>query len=281
MEENKVVNNDTKKNSSNMFIIVLLVLLIIGLVGYILYDKELFVKKGNKENNNVEEKEKLEEVKEVTKREDELYDYLQVCDFLTGRVADKYPISNFKSLSNQDVLYHGVLYGVLNKAFSFNGSFSQGDLKKQISSLFGSDYNYIDEDIQCFAGDGALFTYDSDGKVYSRVMDGHGHGGEGGYAFKRYFDSATLNEEKGILTIKVKNLFGAYYGDIGGPVENFYATAEDVFKKGLYETDEIRDGENEYDIAFEKFKDLVPITTFTFSKNSDGNYGLRSVSIDK
>ncbi len=281
MEDNKEIIEVKKKSNGNIFIIVLLVLLVVGLLGYIAYDKELFVKKSNKENKNVEEKDKKEEVKEVSKSEEELYDYLQVCDFITGRLANTFPISNVKSLSNQDVLYFGIIYGTFNKAFSFNGTFSQGDLKKQISALFGVDYNYIDEDVQCFAGDGALFSYDSDSKVYSRVMDGHGHGGEGGYAFKRYFDSAVLNEEKGILTIKVKNLFGAYYGDIGGPVENFYATAQDVFKNGLYETDEIRDKDSDYDEAFEKFKDSVPITTFVFTKNSDGNYGLKSVSIDK
>ena len=124
MEDNKEIIEVKKKSNGNIFIIVLLVLLVVGLLGYIAYDKELFVKKSNKENKNVEEKDKKEEVKEVSKSEEELYDYLQVCDFITGRLANTFPISNVKSLSNQDVLYFGIIYGTFNKAFSFNGTFT-------------------------------------------------------------------------------------------------------------------------------------------------------------
>ncbi len=75
-------NNEPKKKNSNMIFLVIMALIIVGLVGYIVYDKELLntkteeKEKGNDEvdekEENGEEKEKVEEKKNEKKDENSL-----------------------------------------------------------------------------------------------------------------------------------------------------------------------------------------------------------------
>ena len=67
--------------------------------------------------------------------------------------------------------------------------------------------------------------------------------------------------------------------DIAHPSKNVYKTAEDAQneKNGLYETSDKEINSSDFDKEYEKFKDELPVTTFTFERDESGYYGFRKV----
>ena len=210
-----------------------------------------------------------EEVKEVEKTltEGEVSSQLEILGLFTNQFADKYPLET-KAFSNEDVLQY-VTIRVRN-----GESFSATLVSDYIEKLFGKDYSYHHEDVNCGAGDGIIYKYDASTQTYT-FTGSHGHGGPGASRSKIYFVSAI---EKGdTLTINTKILYGGWCGDTCGPIMNFYAKYP--FDTSIYDVPDSDLEKDNYDVVYEQKKDLLPITSFIYKKQSDGNFGLVEVKI--
>lgn len=141
-------------------------------------------------------------------------------------------------------------------------------------------------------GEDSMFIYDAATESYSYNQNHPGHGGGfSGFAkIETFYESGSKKDNT--YTVNVKLLYGdAVAGDII-PI--------DCLPKGYYKTQE--DAKNETNpligrktepnenvcatspvtisaADYERVKDQIPTTTFTFIKDSDGNYGLTKVTI--
>jgi len=256
-----------KNNKGLIVIIILLVIALVGTSGYIVYDKVI-----KKEEPIKEKKDKPEEkepvVREITEAEkttllDQINDY-------TTYFADSYPLSEKSSFNNQDVLYFASMQ--LENRFS---DFMESDLEKVLEKYFGKDHPYVHEDIDCFAGDGVLYKYDSAKRTYE-YEDMHAHGGKTIYRSTVFFVEGK-SEDDTTYKIQTQILYTTSAGDTVGPRDRYYTSANqeyDDYILGPYGEDhEVTEEE------YQSIKDQIPITTFTFEKDEDNNYGLKSVTI--
>ena len=146
-------------------------------------------------------------------------------------------------------------------------------VEKKIAELFGKDLTYNLENIKCFAGDGDLYQYDKDAEAFKKVGT-HGHGGQGSILEKEYFVYAL--EKDDTLSIQVKILYGGTCGDVCRAPENYYANVamtESIFN--------VEGSENaDFDDVYPQVQDKLPVTTFIYKKQSDGNFGLTEVKVE-
>lgn len=254
-----------KKSNKGVIVIVIIILIIalLGITGHIIYDKVINKEEIRKEKNEPE-------IKEVT--EEEKNTLLEQLNVYTPYFADNYPITEKSTLDNQDVLYFASMQ--LENKFS---DFMESDLEKVLEKYFGDNHSYVHEDIQCFLGDGVLYQYDSAKKEYF-FQDIHGHGGAGIYPAEIYYLDGQKKDE--VYTVRVNILYGDYCYGTCGPVTGYYKSAIDS-----------RNGENPvlggfgdyYEITEKEYQSVktdLPVTTFTFIRDKDGNYGLESVTIE-
>ena len=252
-----------KKEKSNKGVIVIIILIItlFGISGYIIYDQVI-----NKEESRKEKKEL--EIKEVTKEEKNTL--LEQIKVYTPYFADSYPITEKSTLDNQEVLYFASMQ--LENKFS---DFMESDLEKVLEKYFGKDHPYVHEDIDCFAGDGVLYKYDSAKRTYE-YEDMHAHGGKTIYRSTVFFVEGK-SEDDTTYKIQTQILYTTSAGDTVGPRDRYYTSANqeyDDYILGPYGEDhEVTEEE------YQSIKNKIPITTFTFEKDEDNNYGLKSVTI--
>ena len=79
------------------------------------------------------------------------------------------------------------------------------------------------------------------------------------------------------LTINTKILYGGWRGDVSGPTYKFYAKYP--FDTSIYDVPESDLLQDNYDYVYEQKKDLLPITSFIYKKQSDDSFGLDEVKI--
>ena len=251
-----------KKNTSKVLIIIL-ILVIITLLGYIIYDKGI-----RKEEIKEENKQEETTIRKINKQEEKIL--LNQITAYTTYLADSYPITENKPLENQEALYFAY-QNLENKDIQF----SENDLEKVLEKYFGKNHPYIHENINCFVGDGPLYEYDSTQKIYI-YQDIHGHGGKPCYQPSVYLVDGKVTSNKK-YKIKTHILYANGTGDTLAPSERYYTSIHkdyDDYVLGPYDQ-EHQVTEEEY----QSIKDQIPITTFTFEKDEDNNYGLKSVTI--
>ena len=250
-----------KKSNKGVIVIIILIIALLGISGYIIYDKAI-----NKEEPGKEKKEP--EIKEVT--EEEKNTLLEQINVYTPYFADSYPITEKSTLDNQEVLYFASMQ--LENKFS---DFMESDLEKVLEKYFGKDHPYVHEDIDCFAGDGVLYKYDSAKRTYE-YEDMHAHGGKTIYRSTVFFVEGK-SEDDTTYKIQTQILYTTSAGDTVGPRDRYYTSANqeyDDYILGPYGEDhEVTEEE------YQSIKNKIPITTFTFEKDEDNNYGLKSVTI--
>ena len=250
-----------KKSNKGVIVIIILIIALLGISGYIIYDKAI-----NKEGIRKEKKEP--EIKEVT--EEEKNTLLEQINVYTPYFADSYPITEKSTLDNQEVLYFASMQ--LENKFS---DFMESDLEKVLEKYFGKDHPYVHEDIDCFAGDGVLYKYDSAKRTYE-YEDMHAHGGKTIYRSTVFFVEGK-SEDDTTYKIQTQILYTTSAGDTVGPRDRYYTSANqeyDDYILGPYGEDhEVTEEE------YQSIKNKIPITTFTFEKDEDNNYGLKSVTI--
>lgn len=260
---NNVNNNKNDSNSSGLmgFLVVLILLLLVG-GGYFVYDY-FFAK-----NDNASVKEDVKEEKKEEKKvseSDEVSDEVKI--LLLNKIDDynKY-ISKFYSFNNVSSIDNQYL---LNFAYSLAGNEkTSNNLDKVISAYFDDNVKLKHEDIICKVDDVALYKYNASTKKYELNEKHPGHGGVSGVDVEKVF------------------LGGINMGDsIVISTKNFYFMPDDVAEGIKYYAsyNDVLNGENkvcESSTEFDKYKDKLPTTTYTFVKNSSSEYVLSSVSIE-
>ena len=239
--------------------------------------KEEKEEKEKKEDSSKEdEKERIEELteNELTKNIPEIN---SIISYFNSYFSEKYPIE-IRTLTNQEILYSGLREVLYNSSKSGNtNTFSVESLYEQLKKWYGEDIVYQDADIECLANDGPLYEFT--GSNYQRVGT-HGHGGDGGYRSVKYFIKATKKDTEGTIEAEYKILYGGFCGDTCGPATNVYKEGKLKAEKLLPEETELY-SESDYDNAYEKVKDKLPITKYIFKKDSVGNYGIASIKVEE
>ena len=283
-EFNKKVKEDNKKYASNNVeepiksspIIILLVIIFLAsfTAGCVITVMNL-INKNN--NNNVEEPvekpsepDKIEELKEI-----DIKGYEDIMEKIDFARAEKLEFSS-SDLDNQQILRIGLTDELTSK-----GYFTSQGLKTSIKSQLG-DIKYEDESIKCLVCGNALYKYSSEEKLYEEAPStDHGHGSYGAFSKVKYFEKATKNETKGTLDISYIILYGVYFDDSDMPNKNIYKYPEDSLKgqNGLLEDNDEGYTKEDFDKVYEEKKKELPIVTYSFEKNKEGNYVFKKVSV--
>lgn len=247
-----------QKKKSKAPLIILLVLLFLFAVAGSSLGGYLF---GKADGEKVESKETTSkelsetEVKEVSKSE--LSGILYRIDVLSQYLYKDFPITDIKNIDNQHLLSMK------------EGSYSGTEVENYIKSIVGSNVTVKNENIICTQDNQPLYTFDENG-WYHRYEQHPGHGGSTRNV-KVFFRSATL--EGKTLVVKTNVLYGELR-ELGGPGDTFYDGIKDDSKKlfsALYE---------ELDAKYEKIKDTLPVTTYTFKRSDYDGFNLESVTIE-
>lgn len=271
MEEKK------NKSSGKTIVIVILIIIVIALVGFILYDKKIikldFLSKkatNTEVANTTKETEKTEDIDASTKETlvNQISKYTDSFEF-------DYPISKISAISNQKLLVFG--FELIDNSSKYESGFTAAELNAVLVKYFGQDIKYTDEDIVCPVCGKTWFNYDATNKKYTVNSEHGGHGGAGMASHYDYYLSGTYTGDT--YTVKMNIVYGDYYSDTTGPSEAYYASANDAKNKtnSIYVPSDpnVEFSETEYN----SIKDKLNVTTFTFVKDSAGNYGLESVII--
>lgn len=260
-----------KKNKKYIVIIIIFALALLATTSYIVYDKVF-----SKENKEVKQEERKpqeetpnEQKESITEAEKELLEN-QISDYTTY-FAGYYPITNISSLDNQDVLYFAMM-----KSGKIGEDIMESDLEKILDQYFGKNHPFKHSDIMCPIDDEPLYIYDSARREYY-FEDTHPHGGSGVYRGITYETEGEKIDNKYIVRTKI--LYNDYCSGMCPPRINYYITKDDSKNSenpilGTYDEDhEITEEE------YNSIKDSIPITTYTFIKDENNNYGLKQVNI--
>lgn len=278
--ENEVKVEKNKRGRGLVVLVVILSILVLGLAFYIAYDKGLILnKKGQEQTENkkdVKDKEddSKEEKRELTVSEKEKFE--DVINKLNQYFSNYYPISNPKNIIGNDELLSFALTQIGYSKQSFTGD----DVNKIINNYFGSSVSVTNKDIICPIDKEAFYTYNASTNTYAKSSYNHGHDGTGFMEANYFFESGYVEDEK-TVTINSKIVYLGYRSGTWGPTYEYYSNYNDA-KNGtnpVYKGDTSGEGLVLTDELYQSIKDNFPTTTFTFEKNSDGYYDLKTVSV--
>ena len=241
-----------KKKSNGGLIIAFIIILLIAVAGSS-FGGYVFGKADGEKNTEVKETEA------VDLKEADVQVLMDRIDTMNNNIAKLYPISDVKTIPNQDLL---------SIALSLNFT-SADEVEKTIRSVIGDNVTVKHEDYLCNNDHYALMKY-SNG-WYSYNNDHPGHGGGGGYTATAFFKSATLKDDTLVIDT---NLLYDYNGDTEGPNESYYDSMGENKKEVLHNIEK-----TSLKAEYEKIKDTLPTTTYTFKQNAAGLYNLESVVI--
>lgn len=266
MEEQVVAK---KANKGIIIIVVVLVLVIVGLIGYIVIDKNNKpIEEPNTNNTNSTKKPEVKE-EELTKSEQARLD--EIVEKLNDGFAKYYPITDVSTIPNQDLLRLGSdgLYD-----WNANNTFTSTQVEENVKKYFGNSVTVKHEGIKCLlACEEPLFSYDGNG-TYSYNTNHPGHGGGGSRSAYELYESGT--KKGNIITVNYKVIYTNDLGDIG-MVEELYAKYNDTTP--LYKIPDPENFNITNEIVFQ-YKDQLPTTTYTFEVADDGVYSIKTVSIN-
>ena len=267
-----MTENKRKNINWSLIIIIILLMAVSSLATYIVVDKT------NKENN----KQKIEETKEKENAEigqekaeeleqSEIEALKEKIEKISYVFSSKYPITSIDALTNQELLWAMRSLSSVN-----SGNFSAEELDKQMTKYFGNSKKLKHEDMICTIDNVAMYIYNDSTNTYNFNDNHPGHGGTIGVSRIKVYDAKVVNKEGNKVTITAKLLYGNYCSDICMPGYAYYASYPREGAVKLFESE----GPEEFIITDEKYNEVasqIPITTFTFEKESDGNYGIKTV----
>ena len=266
-----------------LIIILMIVFLCMGFFGGIYYYKNSIENKPEEKEEKKESKteEKKSTVQKVELSENDISKYDLVMEKMTFFLAGFYPVNNISDISKDEFMLK--MWSLCEKCRSVStvgSSFDRADFASVIKEYFGSDFNYQDGDI--IYGTEKLYTYDANTQKYTRVNEA-AYGEISRFEFKKYFQKAEEDKENGKLTIQYKIIYTGYLRGIAGPSTKLYVTAKDAMNlNATYELESGKyiDNVSDIDKYADKVLDKTPITTFHFERDSEGNYGLKSIAIN-
>lgn len=266
------IKNKKTKSRGLIILCIILTILLIGSIGYIVYDKLVL---DNKISDNKKDKPKAEDKEDVKRSltDSEQSTLLEQVKVYNASFSDSYPITNIKDLSNQSKLY----FAFSNLKLNSLSNFMESDLEKVINKYFGLASEIVYEDIICPIDNKVFFKYDSARRDYSFIND-HGHGGSGTYITTNYYvDGNVINEKEIIIDVNI--IYSDYCSDTCGPTTGYYKNVNDALNSTNSLFSPTSDEYTFTNSDYQKIKDKLDITRFTFIKDKDGNYGLKSVTI--
>ena len=221
-----------------------------------------------------------EENRIVKLSEEDIKDYEDIMKYVLRVRYDKDSFTS-KDFTNQQILMYGISY-----AEKEDDEYTKKAINEAITKAFGN-IEYKDEDIICNIDKKPLYEYNSTTETYrfTTKYSNHGHGGEGDFDRYYFFQEAERDEDKGILTVKYKIIYGIYQGDLMVPDIDLFLNAKDSIadKNKIYDMDDnspIDDASKKKEIVdetYEKYRDEIPVTTVIYEKDSNGNYVFKSV----
>lgn len=247
-----------EKKKSKAPLIVLIVLLFLFAVAGSSLGGYLFGKNdANKENKEAKE------IVEKELKESDVKDFLKRIDGMNSSLCTSYPISDINSIPTQQILSIGL--GDIFGTYSISSDY----IENHIKYILGDNVNIKHEDYLCNLDNIAFYKYNNG--FYSYNSEHPGHGAGGGYIVNTFFKSAKIQDDTVIIDT---NLLYEVSTDISGPTTSYFDGASTDAKKVLSEIE--RDNlKSEY----EKIKDTLPTTTFTFKRSELGGFNLESVVI--
>lgn len=257
---------ENKKGKGLVVCFIISILVILGLVAYIYYDKEIIVEKteSNKQEVNNQVKIKAKDISES-----DIADILKRIEVMNQNIYDQYPLTNVNNIPSQELLSIGLMNSF--GAYSVPIDAVEGRIKY----IIGDNVVIKHENFLCTLDNIPFYTL---GKGYYSFNQEHpGHGGGDGYIVKAFFKSAKL--EGDTLTVNM-NLLYEKAGDTLGAVAAYFDSATNDANMVIKDVD--REQEN-FDAAvkteYEKIKDNLPTTTYTFKRSEFAGFNLESVAI--
>ena len=288
MKEKEELNQEKKKGVGLKVVIVLLILVILGLVGYIAYDKG-YISLGKKEtkteekkDSDVTNKEKVEKKEELDIESKEVTDlYYNSNNHLVIGIDEKVYNSSELKVSDMTEDYKMALaYNIFKKDINTKNegtytieSVSEENVKSAYEKLFGSNtYKKVSEfKLYC-----ANFKYNESQKLYEAITGGCG--GTSAFGKVDTILSATKYEDRleivsGVVFIDAET--SAMYKDFGKKTKI----------KDLTEDEMANTMGNTWETKFSKYikenSDKVAEYTYTYKINSDGSYTYTGVKNTK
>ncbi len=261
------------KNNKLYVIIVILIAIICLLVGFIIGGNVL---RGDTNNDNgISENEKT-----VTLTESEGKELFEKVSVYNDYFLQDYSVNGIKSAINNNILY--FLTEQLD-GFGADGrktGFTPNDLKKVADEYLADDINVLYTDIffpsadRSMTGEYMMYKLGSDSKYTDIPLQ---MGGPGSFLMKEYYIDGYYNETKDEYIVNTKLLFNQWCPDICGPHDKYYSDVE--LKNFVYnvKSEDILDVD--FDDVYNQVKDVLPITSYKFTKNNSGNYVLSSVTV--
>ena len=279
-DENNVVDN-SKKTNTIKYVILLLVAVLSGfLVGFGV--TQIDFKDKVDANEKKEEKQEKDDVKE---------DKIEVRDLTAAEKKklisqiDKYNSlipeiygSERITINDEDLLFFAY-FGVKDGG----SSISAEAMEKEIKRLFYIDHQITHQDIKCLMNNEINYVnYDSQSRIYTYNDEHPGHGGVGmiSSSYTHYIEGKVVNETEAV--VKTKILYGGYCGDICGPSSYYgsYLDSRNARNSLISANLETGDDAEINEEIFKTVSDKIVVTKFTFVIDSDGNYGLKSVTFE-
>lgn len=265
-----------KKNSSTNWkikIILILSLILSALLAYIVVNEKYYSdppEEQIEDKNNEDNSDNNKNIRNLTQVE---------IDILKNQIektsqyfAQYFPINSIDNIPNQELLQN--MYIMSESSYP---SFSAIQIDETTKKYFGNNKKIIHENILCqYSEHEALYLYDANTHSYSYNVNHAGHGGPGFISRTKAFEVKGIIENENKVTVTAKILYGNYCSDtcIGG--YSYYASIPNESALLLFQSTE----PTEFIITDEKYNEVatqVPTTTFTFEKDSEGNYGLKAV----
>jgi len=260
---------ERKTSKAQVVAIILLTLLLIGNCAYICYDK-IYLKEPIQKEEKKEQKEKTKKKEKKISRKlsfaEEKILLSQIDDY-NAYLADAYPIKDIKDLPNQQKLLFAYAL-IENKR---EKEILQSELKKWCDAYFGKDHDVAYEDITCFKNDGVLYHYNDSTRIFTK--EEHGHEGMIPYESTSYLIEGTVENETQYI-LKIHTIYQENCPENCERKEYYKNLKDAKIGQNAILTKEGELGKSDY----EKVKDRLEVTTFTFKKDTSGNYGLQSVT---
>lgn len=153
---------EKKNNKGIIWLITILIVLIIGLAGYIVYDKIIDDNNTNNIDNN-KTTEKQEDRKNITEKAENILSKLDIYSLLNKDKID------FKDMDNETklwIMYRN--YNLLTEKENFQDVTSD-ELLEGMKSIFGNDFNMTFDDVY-------VYKYNKETKKYEDEYGGYGFG---------------------------------------------------------------------------------------------------------
>ena len=280
---------ENKSNKGMIIIIVILSLLLVGVSGYLVYDK-MFSK------DEVKEKGKTEENDDVVITQAEIDAMMKVIDSNPDEVTN---VDEFNALENQTKLNMSLSL-IDTSSESIKGS----ELITALKNIYGDKAEVTLEDITCgiCGKDSLIYNKTTDLYTYADgdVHPGHGASGEDYIDIVNYFESVTKSDSQ--YKVVVKKMVSLIAGCDIGPCDSnvkVYKSLEDA-KNGkniILDTKETTNNKNycvgyddqslkgltkecDIDKIYHDNKDKLDSYTYTFIKNGD-NYIFQNYELNK